>query len=330
MRTPASDMRSFFSLLVLSVYAMFPVSAVMAQAYPVKPVRLIVGYTPGGGADTTARLAAQKLSEVLGRQVIVENRPGASGTIATERVATAPPDGYTLLLMTTGDTVQPALRTKLPYDLQRDLAPVSLLTVGPFALTTHPSVPARNIKELIVLARKDPGKLSFGSSGVGASPHLAAELFKSVAGINIMHVPYKGGSDAIVATASGQIDMSFTTITAALPLLGAGKLKALAVTTNQRASLLPAVPTMSESGLSGYSYSVWYGVLTASATPADVIGRLNAAIVKVVNTPEMKEALNKQGLEPQTSTPKEFAAFIRSEVVQNAKLIKLADVKPEP
>lgn len=157
---------------------MFPVSAAMAQAYPVKPVRLIVGYTPGGGADTTARLVAQKLSEALGRQVVVENRPGASGTIATERVATAPPDGYTLLLMTTGDTVQPALRTKLPYDLQRDLAPISQPTAGPSALTTYPSVPARNIKELIVLARMHPGKLSFGSSGVGASPHLAAELFE--------------------------------------------------------------------------------------------------------------------------------------------------------
>ena len=329
MRTSASAMRSFLALFVLSADAMFLASAAMAQGYPVKPVRLIVGYTPGGGADTTARLVAQKLSDVLGRQVVVENRPGASGTIATERVATAPPDGYTLLLMTTGDTVQPAMRSKLPYDLQRDLAPVSLLTVGPFALTTHPSVPARNIKELIALARKLPGKLSFGSSGVGASPHLAAELFKSMAEINIMHVPYKGGSDSIVATAAGQIDMSFTTITAALPLLGANKLKALAVTTARRASLLPAVPTMSESGLSGYNYSVWYGVLTPSASPADVIGRLNTAIVKVVNTPEMKDALNKQGLEPQTSTPTEFAAFIRGELVQNAKLIKLADVKPE-
>jgi tripartite-type tricarboxylate transporter receptor subunit TctC len=301
----------------------------MAQTYPVKPVRLIVGYTSGGGADTTARLVAQRLSELLGRQMVVENRPGASGTIATERVATAPPDGYTLLLMTTGDTVQPALRSKLPYDLQRDLAPVSQLTTAPFALTTHPAVPARNIKELVALARVHPGKLSFGSSGVGASPHLAAELFKSMAAINMMHVPYKGGTDAIMAMISGQIDMSFTTVTAALPLLGVGKLKALAVTTGRRASMLPAVPTMSESGVSGYSYSVWYGVLTPAATPADVIGRLNAAIVKAVDTPETREALQKQGLEPQTNTPNEFAAFIRGEIAQNAKLIRLAEVKPE-
>jgi len=314
--------------LVLSAFSLFSPAA-LAQAYPVKPVRLIVGYTPGGAADTTARLVAQKLSETPGWQVLVENRPGASGTIATERVATAPPDGYTLLLMTTGDTVQPALRSKLPYDLQRDLAPITQLTMGAFVLTTHPSVPARSIGDLIALARKNPGKLSFGSPGVGASPHLAAELFKFMGGIDMVHVPYKGGADAIVAMVSGQIEMSFTTITAAFPLLRAGRLSALAVTTDRRALLLPTVPTMSESGLPGYSYTVWYGVLTASATPSEVIGRLNAAIVKAIDTAEMKEAITKQGLEPRTSASNEFSAFIRSELVKNAKLIKLAQLKPE-
>ncbi len=322
-------MRNSLFVSIVSILSMCCTSATTAQVYPNKPVRLIVGYTPGGGADTTARLVAQKMSDVLGRQILVENRAGASGTLATERVAIAPPDGHTLLLMTAGDTVQPALRTKLPYDLQRDLSPVSQLTYGPFALTTHPSVPARNIGGLIALARRHPGKLTFGSSGVGASPHLAAELFKSLGGVNIMHVPYKGGTDSIVAMVSGQIDMSFTTVTAALPLLGTGKVRALAVTTSVRASMLPAVPTMSESGLSGYSYSVWYGILVPSGSPADIVDRLNAAIVKAVNTAETKESLNRQGLEPQTSSSIEFAAFIRSELIKNAKLIKLAGIRLE-
>lgn len=301
----------------------------LAQSYPVKPIRLLVGFPPGGGLDVTARLIAPKLSENLGQPVVVENRTGAGGSIAAEWVARSRADGYTLLLMAAAITVQPALRLKLPYDLERDFAPVSLVASGAFVLVVHPSVPARNVRELIALARSQPGKLNFGSSGVGGATHLANELFNWMAKVNIVHVPYKGGAEVAVAIAAGEVDMSFPSVTTALPLLEAGKLRALAVTSAKRASLMPSVPTLDESGLPGYDRSSWYGVLAPAGVPKDVIARLNAAIAKVVNTLEMKESLNRQGFEPQTSTSEQFAALIRREIAQNAKLVKLAGLKAE-
>ncbi|MBI4191770.1 MAG: tripartite tricarboxylate transporter substrate binding protein [Betaproteobacteria bacterium] len=305
------------------------VSDSSAQGYPVKPIRIVVGFPAGGTADVVARMVAQKLPEHLGQPAIVENRPGAGSSIATERVATSPADGYTLLMLGNSGAVQPVLRAKLPYDLERDLAPVSSVVIGPFVLVVHPSVPARNVGELIALARSRPGKLNYGTNGVATSPHLAAELFNWMAKAKIVHVPYKGASEYIVAVAAGEIDMSFSALSPTLPLLKVGKLRALAVTSAKRASLMPSIPTLGESGMRGYDRSTWFGVLTPAGVAKVIIAQLNAVLGKVVNTPEMKEAFSQQGLEPQTGTPEQFAAFIRGEIAQNARLIKMAGVKPE-
>lgn len=314
---------------VIAACAGLVVCDALAQGYPVKPIRMVVGYSPGGGTDATARVVAQKLSETLGQSVLVENRPGASGSIAVERVASSPADGYTLLMLTSNETVLPAMRAKLPFDLRRDFAPVSLVTIGPMLLVVHPSVPARSVKDLIALARAQPGKLSFGSSGFGGTPHLAGELFSSMAKVKLMHIAYKGGADAVIAAASGQVDMSFASITSGLPLLGVGKLRALAVTSGKRMSTVPSIPTLHESDVTGYDYSAWYGVAAPAGMPKTIITRLNSEIGRVVNTAEMKESLNKQGLEPQTNTAEQFAAFIDSEIERSAGLIRLTGAKGE-
>ena len=301
----------------------------VAQSYPVKPIRLVVGFTPGGVSSAIARLLSQKMAEPLGQPVLVENRGGASGAIAYEMVAKSPADGYTLLIIGATAAVLPALRANLPYDLERDLAPVSMVAIAPFVLVIHPSVPARNVKELIALARSQPGKLSYGSVGAGSPPHLMAELFKLMAEVNVVHVPYKGGTENAIANASGQIEMSFLSIPSLLPLLTSGRLRPLAVSSIKRASFLASLPTLDESGLRGYDYSNWNGVTVPAGTPKDIIARLSALIEKVVNTPDMKEALGRQGLEPQTSTPDQLAVFIHGEVVKNAKLIKLIGMKAE-
>ena len=301
----------------------------LAQNYPLRPIRMVVGFTAGGGTDVTARKVAQKLSEQLGQPVIVENRSGAGGTIATERVATSAPDGYTMLLVTAADAIQPALRTKLPYDLERDLAPVSLVAIAPFVLVIHPSVPAHNIKELTTLARSRPGKLSYGSFGVGTSAHLMGELFNLITKTSVIHVPYKGAADTLIGTAAGHIDMSFIAVTTAMPFLKIGKLRPLGVTTAKRALLLPSLPTLDESGLRGYDRCGWYGVLVPAGVSKDLIARLNTVIGKIVNTDEIKESFNSDGLEPQANTQEQFAAYIHHEIAQNAKLIKLIGLKAE-
>lgn len=306
-----------------------PVSGALAQSYPVKPIRLLVGFSPGGVVDAAARIVAQRLSEPLGQPVVIENRAGASGAIASEMVARSPADGYTLLLMSSSGAILPALRAKLPYDTERDLAPVSLAAIAPFVLAVHPSVPARNVKELIALARLHPDKLSYGSSGVGSAVHLAGALFNSMAKVSILHVPYKGGGESVIAHAAGHNEISYPSIPALLPFLENGRLRPLALTGKKRVSLMPSVPTLDESGLPGYDRTNWNGVSAPAAVPREVIARLNAAIAKVVNTPEMKEALNRQGLEPQTSTPAQFAAFIHGEIAKNTELIKLIGMKAE-
>ena len=304
-------------------------SIATAAAYPAKPVKIMVGFAAGGAADVTARMLAPRLAELLGQQIVVENRGGSGGLLATEAVAKSPADGYTLLLMPAADTVQPALRRRLPYDLERDFAPVSRVVFGPWFVVVHPSVPARNAAELVALARTHPGRLNYASSGIGSSAHMANELFNSLAKVNIVHVPYKGISDGVTAVAGGEVDMIFASIPASLPLLGAKRVRALAVTTGRRTALAPHMPTLNESGVPGYDRSGWYGVLAPAQIPRDVIARLNAAIVKIVNAPDMKEAFMKQGLDPATSTPDEFGAFIRHEVAQNIKLVKAAGIKVE-
>lgn len=311
-----------------AMLAALPPGSAPAQSWPMKPIRMVVGFGPGGAADVTARSLGQRLAESLGQPIVVENRPGAGSSIGTERVVTSPPDGYTLLMMSSGAAVQAAVRSDLPFRLERDLAPVSLVVTGTNILVVHPSVPARSVKELIGLARSRPGILNFGSGGVITSSHLAGELFKLMARVSIEHVPYKGGAEQVTATISGQIDMSFPNITGALPALGANRLRALGVTRKaKRSALLPAVPTLSEAGLPDYDYVAWYGVLAPAGTPRDVIARLHAAIVRAVDAPQLKASLEKQGLDPDTNTPEQFATLVRNEIAQTAKLIKSTGLK---
>jgi tripartite-type tricarboxylate transporter receptor subunit TctC len=300
-----------------------------AQTYPVKPVRVILGTAPGGTGDISARMLTQKMAEILGQPIVVETRPGAGGAIADEAVARSVPDGHTLLYAAGAITTLPALRTKLPYDVERDLAPISLAVLTVFTLAVHPSVPVRDVQGLISLARRRPGKLTFGSPGIGTSAHLAGEAFAMMAGVKMLHVPYRGATEAIVGVVAGEIDVGVPTVTVALPLVSQGRLKILAVSTLKRSSLMPSVPTLDESGLRGYQRAGWNGFLAPAGVSKEIITRLNTVIVKIANTPETREAMVKQGLQVQTNTPEEFALFIRSERAQNAKLVKFAGIRTE-
>jgi tripartite-type tricarboxylate transporter receptor subunit TctC len=301
----------------------------IAQSFPSKPIRLVVGYTSGGPTDTTARMVAQRLTERMGQPVIVDNRPGASGRLGKERVATSPPDGYTLLVMSSGDAIAQPLMAKTPRDLELGFAPISLAATGTYVLVVHPSVPVRNVRELIALARANPGKLTYGSSGVGSSVHLAGELLKVKANVSMVHVPYKSSADSARAAASGEVELSFPGIPGALPFLQSKRIKALAVTSMTRVAMMAEIPTLNEAGVPGYDRYGWYGMLAPLGTPKEVIARLNAAIGEVVNVAEMRAALNQQGLEPQTNTPEKFAAFIQGEIAENARLIRLIGLKAE-
>jgi tripartite-type tricarboxylate transporter receptor subunit TctC len=317
--------------MLAGIAACFSVGVITApaQSYPSRPVRMIFGFGAGGAGDVAARLLSQKLSESLGQPVVVENRTGAGGSIADELVAKSPADGHTLLFAAGAFATVPALRAKLPYDVERDFTPVSLVGITAFLLAVHPSVPVRDTKALIALAKLRPGQLTFGSPGIGSSAHMAAELFAYMAGLKLLHVPYKGAPEAATAVAAGQIDIGFPSVTAALPLLAAGKLSALAVSSARRSVLAPSLPTLDEAGLPGYARAGWNGVLTPAGVPREIIARLNAAIVAVESTPELKEAFLRQGIEAQTGTPEQFAAFIRNELQQSAKLVKFAGIKRE-
>ena len=301
----------------------------VAQTYPSKPVRVLVGFSAGGGTDTAARMVAQKLSESLGQPVVVENRAGSGGIIASDAVAKAAPDGHTLLMMAAADSIQPAMRIKMPYELPKDFSPISLVVTGAFVLVIHPSVPAKNVKELVAIARNRPGQLNYATSGIGSSAHLAAELMNSLAKVKTVHVPYKGVSQGVVGVASGEADIIFASVTAAQPLIDSGRLRPIAMSTAKRSALMPNMPTLHESGVPGYDRTGWYGMMGPAGLPRDVLTKLNASIVKAVNTPEMKAAFFKQGLEAETNTPEQFTEMIRREVEQNIKLARAAGIKPE-
>lgn len=297
------------------------------QSYPAKPIRIMVGYTAGGAADLTARTIAPRLSALLGQPVLIENRAGASGGIAAESVAKSPPDGYTLLMIPDAITIAPALDAKLPYSLERDLTPVTLVTIGPYVLVVHPSVPAKSVRELLALARARPGKLNYGSAGIGSTAHLAGALINLLAKVDIVHIPFKGGAESVVGAASGQVDMTISSITPAQPLLAIGKLRALGVTSAKRSSQMPSVPTLDEAGLKGYECVGWYGLVAPSGVSKEIIAQLNAAVAKAANVPEIKKSYEAQGRELQITTPEEFAALIRRDTAQNAKLVKLTGLK---
>jgi tripartite-type tricarboxylate transporter receptor subunit TctC len=302
----------------------------LGQAYPSKPIKLVVTFPAGGGADFVARAIAPKLSDALGQPVVVDNRAGAGGGIGNEVVAKSPPDGYTLLLGAAGAmTILPNLYEKVAFDTFKDFEPVSLVGSSPFILTLNPSVTANSVNELTALAKATPGKLNFGSSGNGGAPHLAGELYKSITGVNIVHIAYKGLAPAITDLLGGQIQILFADVGLVAQHIKAGKLKALAVTSKRRSTTMPEVPTMIEAGVPGYQAGTWYGILAPAGTPSAIITRLNTELVKILAAPEIRTQFAGQGVEPGGDRPEEFAALIRDDFNKWSKLIKEAKIKPE-
>jgi tripartite-type tricarboxylate transporter receptor subunit TctC len=305
-------------------------AGVSAQTYPAKPIRLIVGFPPGGPNDLIARILAPRMGELLKQPIVVDNRPGANGAIATEAVVKAPPDGYTLNFGSAGTVVLgTAFGVKLAYDPRKDLAPVTLLATNPMLLVTKPGLNAKSVEELIALARANPGKLNYASAGAAGVTHLAAELMRAMARIDVVHVPYKGGGPAMTDLMAGQVDFYFGGLTTALPHARAGKLRALAVTTATRSAAAPEIPTIAESGLPGYDTAIWYGVLAPAGTPREIVDTLHNAIVATVRTPEIRTKLVEQGADPLDLGPDAFAAHIRAELDKWSKVIKEAGIKAE-
>jgi len=295
----------------------------LAQTYPTKPVRFIVPFAAGGGSDLVARTVAQKLTEALGQTVVVDNRTGAAGSIGAELAAKSPPDGHTLLLGSNGPlAINPHLYPKLPYDAVRDFAPVALVTVMPFLFVTHPALPVRSVKDLIALAKSRPGQLNYGSPGNGSTTHLANELLKSMTGISVTHVPYKGVAPAATDLISGQTQMMSGDFSTLLPHVKSGRMHALAVTSERRSSLLPGMPTIAESGVPGYEASGWFGVLVPAGTPATIVERLNNTIAKGLAAADARERLGALGGEVASGSPEQFAAHVRRESAKWGKVIR--------
>jgi len=325
--------RATVAFILLTASASFVPCAFAAQtekgAYPVKPIRLIVPLTAGGPTDILARIIAVPLAEPLGQQVIVDNRPGAGGNIGAELAAKSPADGYTLFMGTSGPlSINSSLYAKLAFDPIRDFAPVILAASAPFIVIVHPSVPANSMKELIALAKAKPGQLNYGSVP-GSASHLSTELFKMTAGVNIVHIPYKGAAPATTDVMAGQIQLSFASTPGSIPVVKAGKVKALGVTSARRIAKLPDVPTVAEAALPGYEASVWYGVVAPAGTPRSIVQRLNTEIARIVADPAQRERMLAGDFEPTTSTPEQFAAFIKSETAKWGKVVKASGAKPE-
>lgn len=293
-----------------------------AQAYPTKPIHLVVGYSAGGSTDSVARLLGHKLSEELGQPVVVENRPGAGATIASNFVAQAAPDGYTLFMSTIANTINTTLYKRLAFDFERDFAPISLVATVPNVLVVNPEVPATTVKEFIALAKSKPGEIYFGSSGSGSSVHLSGELFNMVAGVKLTHVPYKGSAPAAVDLMSGQIQAMFDNLSTALPYIKTGRLRALAVTSAERSPAAPDIPTMAEAGLPECEVLSWFALVAPAKTPKDIVDRLNAATVKALADPAVKQQFAALGADPVSSPPDQLAAFISSETAKWAKVVK--------
>jgi tripartite-type tricarboxylate transporter receptor subunit TctC len=316
-------------VLVLSA-ALIAVGAqsVLAQSYPTRTVRLIAASSPGGTSDILARLVAQQLTRDLGQSFVVENRAGASGIIGTEVVAKAPPDGYTLLLIQPSLTINPHIFAKLPYDAIRDLAPVTLIVDVPQVVSVHPSVPAKNVKDLIALAKARPGLLTVGSPGAGTHPHLTGQRFQQATGIKLQEVVYKGVGPAFIALISGEVGVVFSAVSSATTHIRSGKIRPIGVTTTKRLTAFPDVPTIAETALPGFESSQWFGILAPAGTPGPIIDRLHQSITRGTATPELKEKLASMSMEPVNSTPEQFAKVIKEETSSWAKVIKAAGIKP--
>ena len=310
-------------LLYAAVVAVFPAPSALAQAYPTRSIRLVVPFTPGGISDLLARSLGNQLAPALGQQIVVENRPGAGTTIASEHVARSAPDGYTLYLQDiTTHAINASLYRKLPYDSMKDFTLIQMLATTPLILVVHPSLPVKNVRELISFAKARPGQIVYGSSGNGTIVHLATELFKSMAGVDLVHVPFKGSPQSVAALLRGEVAVSFPTMPPALPNIQAGKLRALGVTSPKRTNAAPDVPTVSEAGLKGYEMVLYSGILGPAGMPREIVSRLNSEIGKAIQSPQLKPILDKVGAEPVTMTPEQFAKHLRSEMDKLGKIVR--------
>ena len=317
-------------ITALLVTVLSVASPALAQPYPAKPIRMIIGFPPGGGTDIVGRIVGQKLAETLGQQILPDNRGGASGQIAAELAAKAPPDGYTIMMAhIAAISILPSLYPKLPYDPIRDFAPISLVAIGPNFLVVHPSVPARSVKELVALAKARPGQLHYASPGAGTVQHLAGELFKLQAKVDMLHVPYKGSGQSIVDLIAGHVHLNFDSVPPVLPHVRSGRLRALAVTSEKRFSILPDIPTITESGVPGFDLSTWWGLMAPAAVSKDIIARLQGETVKLLRQPDVKEKIAFAGADTVGNTAEEFAAFIRAERAKYARIVKDANIKIE-
>ena len=300
-----------------------------AQSYPVKPVRVLVGFPPGAGVDITTRLFMPELGKAFGQQFVVDNRPGAAGNIAAEIAAKTPPDGYSLLSASAPIVMSQALYSKPNFNLERDFDPIAMMASAPFILVVHPSLPARSLKEFIALAKSKPGQMAFASTGNGSTPHLSMEMLKSQAGINLLHVPYKGTPQAVIDLLSGQVQAMFANTLSVLPQVKSGRLRALAISSARRSAAAPELPTVAESGMAGYESGTWFALLAPAGTPRDIVNRLNAELGKIVASAEMKAKLLDQGADPVTMTPEQIRAFLKSELAKWTKVVKTVGIKLE-
>jgi tripartite-type tricarboxylate transporter receptor subunit TctC len=324
-------MRWLSAAMIMLAIGLQPTLCTAADAdnYPTKPIRFIVPAPPGGASDILARILGQKLTESWGQQVWIDHRSGASGILGGDIAAKSTPDGYTILVISGLHTTTATLHSKLPYDPVKDFAAITGVASSPLILVVHPSVPARSVKELIAAAKAKPGQLSFGSAGSGAPSHLAGESFKTMAGVDLLHVPFKGAGQATSDLVGGHVSLIFNNPLSTIPLLKAGKVKALAVTSVKRSSALPDIPTVAESGLAGFEVTSWWGVLAPARTPSSIVAKLNAELLKILQMPEVKERLAAQAVEPFTHTPDGFAAFIRADIDRWAKVIKAAGIRAD-
>jgi tripartite-type tricarboxylate transporter receptor subunit TctC len=323
-------MRKKLIACLLGAAALPAMAADIAADYPAKTIRLIVPFTPGGSTDILARLIGQKLTEAWGRQVVIDNRPGAGGNIGVDLAAKSPADGYTLVMGHIGTFgVNPTLYPKLPYDPIRDFQPITLVALVPNMLSVNPSLPAKSVKELVALARAKPGTINFGSGGNGSAAHLAGEYFKLLTQTDIVHIPYRGTAPAVTDLIAGQISMMITGVPPTLQFVKAGRLRALAVATGKRLPLLPDLPTIAEAGVPGYEATQWYGVLAPAGTPRPVINKLNSEIVKAIHGADVREKLAADAAEPVGNTPEEFGAFIKKEIARWAPVVKASGAKPD-
>ncbi|MCE9640079.1 MAG: tripartite tricarboxylate transporter substrate binding protein [Betaproteobacteria bacterium] len=314
-------------LLIIIAGILLCAGRTMAQDYPSKPIRFIIPLAPGGGGDILARSIAQKLNEKWGQPVIVDNRPGGGGVIGTEVVAKAPPDGYTILMIATNHTVNPSLIPKLPYDAIADFAPVTQLTASPNILVLHPSLPATSLKELITLARQRPGQLNYSSAGNGTAGHLAAELMKMMAKIDVVHVPYKAAPQALSDLVSGQIQLQFSNLMTALPHVKSGRLRGIAVTTMQRSPAIPELPTMDQAGLRGYRVDQTYGVVAPGRTPAPIVAKLNGEIVSILKSPDIGQRMSAEGAMLVGNTPQEYLDYLKAELQKWTRVVKEVGIR---